>query len=87
MARVLEQLARLAVGEQVELAVAEARLDVGEPVELVGRRAQALGQHGEVLDAQRQLAAARAEGRAVDADEVAEVEVQERRHALGAEDV
>ena len=72
-----EQLARLLVGEQVELAVAVARLDVGEAVVLVGRRAQRLRQQRPAVDAQRQLAAARAEGRALDADQVAEVEVDE----------
>ena len=40
-----EQLARLLVGDQVELAVAVARLDVLQAVVLVGRRAQRLGQH------------------------------------------
>jgi hypothetical protein len=53
-----EQLARLLVGDQVELAVAVARLDVLEAVELLGRRAQRLGQQRPVVDAQRQLAAA-----------------------------
>ena len=39
-----EQLARLLVRDQVELAVAVAGLDVLEPVVLLGRRAQRLGQ-------------------------------------------
>jgi hypothetical protein len=52
-----EDRARLLVGDQVELAVAKARLDVLQAVELVGRRAQALGQQLEALHAQRQLAA------------------------------
>src|SRR5262249_23454266 len=72
---------------EVELAVAEARLDVAEPVELVGRRAQALREDGEVLDAQAQLAAARAERETVEADEVAEVGGERLRHALLAEDI
>ena len=82
-----ERRARLLVGDQVELAAAKARLDVGQAVVLVGRRAQALGEHREVVDAQRELAAARAEDLAVDADEVAEVELEQRRHALLAEHV
>jgi hypothetical protein len=45
-----EDLAGLLVGHQVELALAQPRLLVGEAVELVGRRAQRLGQDGEVLD-------------------------------------
>ena len=44
LARVDEQLARLLVGDQVELAVAVARAGVAEPVVLVRRRAQRLGQ-------------------------------------------
>jgi hypothetical protein len=36
----LEELAGLGVGHEVELALAEARLDVAQPVVLVGRRAQ-----------------------------------------------
>ena len=47
-----EQLAGLVVGDQVELAVAVARLHVLEPVELLGRRPQRLGQQGPVLDAE-----------------------------------
>src|SRR4051794_18827822 len=82
-----EQLARLVVGDEVELAPAEARLDVVQAVELVGGRPQALGEDGEVVDAQAQLAAARAEREAVDADQVAEVELEELCHALRPEDV
>ena len=69
-----EQLARLLVGHQVQLAVAEARLDVGQPVVLLRRRAQRLRQHGDVVERDRQLAGARADDRAVGPDEVAEVE-------------
>src|SRR3954452_8504014 len=82
-----EQRPRVLVGDEVELAVAEAGLRVLQPVELLGRRAQALGEHGEVLDAQAELAAARAEREPVDADQVAEVEVEQLRHALRAEHV
>ena len=67
--------------------MAKARLDVLQAVELVRRRAQALGQQLEALHAQRQLTAARAEGHAVDADDVAEVEVEQAGHRLLAEHV
>ncbi len=77
-----EQLARVLVGDQVELAPAKARLDVGQPVVLLGRGAQGLGQQREVLDAQRQLAPLRYEGDAVDADQVAEVQPQQPLHPL-----
>ena len=54
-----EHGARLLAGHQVELAVAVAGLDVGEPVVLVGRRAQRLRQQREVVELERELAAAR----------------------------
>src|SRR4051812_15177967 len=80
-----EHLARLLVCHQVELAPAQPGLDVGEAVELLRRRPQRLGQHGEVLDAQGQLAALGPERHAVDADDVAEVEAEQQLHALLAE--
>jgi hypothetical protein len=80
-----EQLARLLVGDEVELAVAVAQLDVLEPVALLGRRAQRLREHAEVLEAQRQLAAARAQDRALGTDQVAEVEVQQALEGFLAE--
>ena len=82
-----EQLARLLVGDQVELALAVAGLDVLEAVVLLRRRAQRLGQQRPVLDLERQLAAAGAEDGAVDADQVAEVERDEPVERLLAEHV
>ena len=79
--------ARLLVGDQVELAVAVAGLDVLEPMELLRRRAQRLRQQRPAGHGQRQLAAARLEGRAVDADQVAEVERHEAVEGLLAERV
>jgi hypothetical protein len=69
-----EALAHLGIGDQVLLAVAIARLRVLEAVELVWRRAQALGQELPRGQAQRQLAPLGLECRALDADDVAEVE-------------
>ena len=69
-----EQLAGVLACDQVELAAAIAGLDVAQPVVLVGRRAQRLGEDLKAIDAQRQLAAAAAQRRAVDADQIAEVE-------------
>src|SRR3954447_388547 len=80
-----EQLARLLVRDQVQLAVAIARLDVLEPVELVRRRAQRLCQQLPAGHAQRQLAAAALEDEAVDAEQVAEVQRSERLEGLVAE--
>ena len=80
--------AALLVGDQVELAAAEAGLGVLEAVELVGRRAQALGQQAPVVDRQRELAAAAGRHRrALGADDVAEVEVDQQRVGLLAEQV
>ena len=73
-----EQLARLLVGHEVELPAAVARLDVLQAVVLLGRRAQRLREHGEVVDPQRDLAALRAQRGAVDADDVAEVDLREQ---------
>ena len=82
-----EELARLLVGDQVELAMAEARLDVGQPVVLLGRRAQRLGQQLVAVELERELAAAGAEDRAVGADQVAEVEREQALERLLAEHV
>src|SRR3954451_11481805 len=82
-----EELARLLVGDQVELAVAEAGLDVRQPVVLLGRGTQRLGQQRVVVEPQRQLAAAAAEDRAVGADQVAEVEGEQARELLVPEHV
>jgi hypothetical protein len=69
-----EQLAGLVVGDQVELAVAVARLDVLEPVVLLRDVAQRLGEQLPAGHEQAELTAARLERRAVDADQVADVE-------------
>ena len=80
--------AALLVGDQVELAAAVAGLGVLEAVELVGRRPQALGQQPPVVDRQRELAAAPGrQRRPLDADDVAEVEVDQQLVGLGAEQV
>src|SRR5881227_592084 len=78
---------RLFAGHQVQLAPPVARLDVAEAGVLVGRRAQRLGEDREAVDAQRDLAVARAQGRALDADQIAEVERGEALEVLLAEHV
>jgi hypothetical protein len=72
-----EELASLLVGDQVQLAPPVTRLHVREPVELVRRRAQRLAEQLPRLHPQRQLAAPGAKRRALHADQVAEVEVDE----------
>jgi hypothetical protein len=77
-----EHLAALGVGDQVQLALAVARLDVGQAVVLVGGRAQRLRQHSDTVDQERELAAAGAHRAAVDADQVAEVEREQELELL-----
>ncbi len=82
-----EQAARVLAGDQVELAVAVARLDVAQAVVLVGRRAQGLAEQLEVLHAQRDLTVAAAHRAAVDAQQVAEVKREQQVQALAPEHV
>src|SRR5205807_1919302 len=69
-----EQLARIGVGDQVELAVTKPRLDVLETVMLLGRWSQRFRQQREALDSHREFAPAGAERDAVDANQVTKVE-------------
>ena len=62
-----------------------AGLDVGEAVEGVGQRRADLGEQRQLVDGERRLAAARLRGRAGDADDVAEIEVDLARPARVAE--
>jgi hypothetical protein len=70
----LEDPPRARVDDQVEVALAQARVGVAEAAVLVGQRPQRLGQQGERLHAHGQLAAARDDHRARDADPVAAVQ-------------
>ena len=58
-----EHLARGLVHDEVDVALAIARLGVGQAMPLVGQRPQRLGQQPHLLHAHRQLARARAEQR------------------------
>ena len=82
-----EDLARVVVGGEVQVALAVARLDAGEAVVLLGHAAQRLAEELPRGDAQAELAAPGAHHGALGADEVAEVDVLERRVALVAERV
>ena len=79
--------AHLVVGDQVEVALAVARLDVGEAVPLLRQRPQRLGEHAELLRVDGQLVGLGAERRADDADEVAEVGLLEAREGVLADRV
>ena len=70
------------VHDQVDVALAVARLGVGQPVPLVRQRPQRLRQQAQPLDLDRQLAGLRAEQRALGAEDVADVLVLERRVAV-----
>ena len=79
-----EHLPRVGIDDQVEIALAVARLDVGQPVPLLGQRQEALGQELERRGPDRQLVRLGAEDATLDADEVAEVEqLEDREIALG----
>ena len=69
-----EERGAVRVAHQVEVALAVFRFAVGEAVELVGHRAQGLGEHGEVFHLHGGFAGAGEEGFALDADPVAAVE-------------
>ena len=76
---------RVLVHQQVEVPAPVARLDVRQAVERVGERGADLGEQDELVDGERRLAAPRARGRAGDADDVAEIEVELTGAALVAE--
>ena len=82
-----EQLPRLRIREQVELAMPVARLDVLESVVLLGDVAQRLREQLPVRDQQAQLAAAGLERGPVDADQVADVERDEPVEGFLAEHI
>ena len=77
----LEDPAGVVVGDEVDVALAEAGVDVGEAVPLVGQRPQRLGEQRELAHLDRELALLGLHHRALDADPVAEVEVVEARRA------
>ena len=74
-----EDLARVVVDDEVEVALAVARLDVGQAVELLGQRPQRLDEELPGGWCAAKLAAPGAHHGALGADEVAEVDVLERR--------
>ena len=67
----------LGVNDQVNIALAVARLTVGQTVELLGQGQQALGEQCQLGDAHRNLAHLGAENLALDADDVTDVELFE----------
>ena len=69
-----EDRQHLGIGDQVEITLAVAQLDVLQAVVLLGQAEEVLGKEDELIDVHRQLAGARAEEIACDADDVAEVE-------------
>ena len=56
-----EDVAAVEVGEQVHIALAIAQLDIGQAVKLFRQREHGLGEEGQPLDVDRQLAGAGAE--------------------------
>ena len=74
-----EEVARLLVHEQVEVALAVARLRVGQAVERVRERAAVACEHRQLVDGEGRLPAPRLRRPARDADDVAEVDVDVAR--------
>ena len=87
LAALAEDVAHLGVHDEVNVALAVANLAVGEAVELLGQRAQGLGEHRELGRRHGELAAARAQDGAGGAEDVAQVELAEKRPRLLAEHV
>ena len=82
-----EHVARLRVGDEVDVALPVALLLVGQAVELLRQRPQRLREQAHAVALDRQLAGLRLEQRARRADDVAEVPVLERVERLGADAV
>ena len=72
-----ENRPRVGIDDEIHVALAVACLDVLEPMPLLGQRTKRLGQKGERLHGDGQLAGAGAEHLAGDPDEVADVELGE----------
>ena len=77
--------ARLRVDDHVQVALAVDLLGIGQAVPLLGQRPEGFRDEHEALDADGDLAALRFEQRALGADDVAQVELPERRVGLVAE--
>ena len=76
-----EDVERLGVAEQVDIALAVALFLVGETVPLFGRGQQALGQKGQLFGEDGQLAGLGVAQAAVDTDQVAQVELVDQAPA------
>ena len=82
-----EGAARVLVHDEVDVALPVARFLVLQPVELVGQRAQVLGQQPQLGAADRQLALVGAEQRAAGGNDVADIPVLELLVRLGTHGV
>jgi hypothetical protein len=82
-----EDRARVVVGGEVQIPLAVPRLDAGEAVVLLRHAAQRLAEELPRRDAETELTAAGAHDGALGADEVAQVDVLERRVPLFTERV
>ena len=87
LAALAEDVANLGVHDEVHVALTVADLAVGEAVKLLGEGPQGLGEHRELRGRDGELAATRAHDGARGAQDVAEVEVGEKRPALVTQDV
>ena len=83
----VKDLLDVVIGDEVEVALAVARLDVREPVPLRRERPQRLADDGELRHLERDLPRARREHRPLHADEIAEVEFFKHLERLVAEGI
>ncbi len=80
-----ERLFDVVVHDEVDVALAIAQLFVGQAVELLGKRAQRLGEKRHLGCRNGELAAARAHDRARDADPIAHVKLLDAREGILAD--
>ena len=76
-----ENIARMLVGDEVEVALAVPRLDVLQSVPLFRQRVQRLAQDDETRGLDRRLAGFRREALALDSDEIADIQLVVERRA------
>jgi len=85
LASAAEGVAHLGVHDQVHVALAIPNLTIGEPMELLGQWAKALGEDRETRGRDGQLPTARTQDGSRGTDDVAEVELAEKRPVSLAE--
>src|SRR6185437_16610344 len=86
-AAVAQRRAAILAHDQIEIALAIARLEIGEAVIFLRQRQQRLGRSRDLGGIDRQFAARRAPHLAFDADDVAEIEQLQERDLFRREEI